>query len=222
MERDKKFTLDHVDRYIGSRFTREKIRQIEEDTMPYLERKDADKFRKAMVDFRARRYLGSANLLAGLIDAQNIKQELYDIHNNKYCLENKDGKGTPNFSQGWKAFYIVFSNNFAKYFDGEKFNGKGKKDREEGFNQFVDKIKGKMPTNEDMISIVALSFCLLKFFEDSDFANYPYRIPTSINRHWLMHGMYDLENITRYDCIKLLLMLNQISKLYAKLKNGEL
>lgn len=223
LEREKRFKIEHVDRYVGRHFTKEIIKRIEEDTVFSLEDKDADKFRKAMIDFRARRYLDTANLLASLIDAQNIKQELFDIRNDKYSVENIDSKhGTPNCTQGWKAFHIVFSNNFSKYFDGERFNGKGKKAREDGFNKFVNSIKGKMPTNENMISIVALSFCLLKFFEDSDFTHYPNNIPTSINRHWLMHGMYDLEHVTRYDCIKLLLMLNQISRLYAKLKNGEI
>ncbi len=223
LEREENFSPDKLDRYIGRRFSKEIIRSIEEDTALYLEKSDVEKLKRAMVDFRARRYMDSANLLAGLIDSQSIKQELYDIDHNKYCLDNYDQKnGIPNFSQGWKAFHIVFSNNFSKYFDGEKFNGKGKKDRQDGFNNFVNNIKGKMPSDDNITSIVALSFCLLRFFDESNFKDYPEYIPSSINRHWLMHGMYDLDDITRYDCIKLLLMLNQIAKLYSKLKKGEL
>jgi len=37
-----------------------------------------------------------------------------------------------------------------------------------------------------------------------------------------MHGMYDIDDITKIDCVKLLLMLNQLSDLYSKLKSGEL
>lgn len=224
LEREKNFDSDKLDRFIGRKFTKEILRTVEDDTALYLEKNDADKFRKAMVNFRARRYLDSANLLASLIDAQNIKQELFDVSNNKYSLENYDKKhNKPNVSQGWRAFYIVFSNNFAVYFDGEKFNGKSNgKDRQDGFTDFVNNIRGKIPSNENITAIVALSFCLLRFFEDSDFTDYPEYIPSAINRHWLMHGMYDIEDVTRYDCIKLLLMLNQISRLYAKLKNGEI
>ena len=101
-----------------------------------------------MIDFRARRYLESANLLASLIDAQNIKQELFDISHDKYIIDNYDSKnGKPNVSQGWRAFYIVFSNNFSVYFDGEKFNGRNDAKRKESFQNFVQNIKGKLPSD---------------------------------------------------------------------------
>lgn len=226
LEREDNFDSDKLDRFVGRKFTKEIIRTVEDNTAFYLEKNDADKLRQAMVNFRARRYLDSANLLASLIDAQNIKQELFDANNNRYSLDNYDVKDNkpnkpnkPNITQGWKAFYIVFNNNFASYFDGEKLSGKDKK---KGLNKFVNNIRGKMPSDENLTTIVALSFCLLRFFETSDFTDYPNYIPSAINRHWLMHGMYDMEDVTRYDCIKLLLMLNQISRLYAKLKNGEL
>lgn len=224
LERDDNFDSDKLDRYIGRRFTKVILRTVEDNTASYLEKNDANKLRKAMVNFRARRYLDSANLLASLIDAQNIKQELFDVSNNRYSLDNYDKKhNKPNVSQGWRAFYIVFSNNFSAYFGGEKINWKSNgKNRKDGFNDFVNNIRGKMPSNENITAIVALSFCLLRFFEDSDFTDYPEYIPSTINRHWLMHGMYDIEDVTRYDCIKLLLMLNQISRLYAKLKKCEI
>lgn len=223
LEREEEFDLDKLDRYIGRKFTKEIIRTVEDNTAFYLEKKDADKLRKAMVNFRARRYFDSAIILASLIDAQSIKQELFDISNNKYSLDNYDKKNNkPNVSQGWRAFYIVFSNNFSGYFDGKKFNGMSKKHRQEGFDSFVNNIRGIIPSDDSIIAIVALSFCILRFFEDRDFTDYPENIPSTINRHWLMHGMYDIEDVSRYDCIKLLLILNQISRLYAKLKNGEL
>lgn len=52
----------------------------------------------------------------------------------------------------------------------------------------------------------------------SDWKNYPNNKPEVINRHWLMHGMYDIEDITKADCIKLMLMLNQLSELYGTLE----
>lgn len=226
LEREESFTIDQVDKYIGSRFSKSILKDIEEETVLSLSESDSLKFRKAMIDFRARRYLESANMLASLIDSQSIKQELYDVQNGNYQDRFKKKDSTPNISQGWKSFYHVFANNFAIHFGGEEFTGEV---REETFEQFIEKIKGKIPYNEngkpnidDVVSIIALSICLFNFFTDSKWADYPENKPTVINRHWLMHGMYDIEDVTRYDCIKLLLMLNQISKLYAKLKNGEI
>lgn len=217
------YEIDKIDRYIGLKFTKDILQKIETDTLLLLDNPDSEKLKKAMINFRARRYLESANLLASLIDAQNIKQELFDINHNKYSLENCDKKnGKPNVSQGWRAFYIVFNNNFSTYFDGEKIKGKSNQARQESFNNFVQNIKGKLPANENIVAIISLSFCLLKIFEDSDFTHYPNYIPEVINRHWLMHGMYKIKDITRYDCIKLFLILNQISFIYSKLKNGEL
>lgn len=221
LEREESFTIDKVDKYIGSRFSKDILKKIEEETTLSLSESDSLKLRKAMIDFRARRYFESANMLASLIDSQSIKQELFDVQNGKYQDRFKK-----NISQGWKSFYHVFANNFAIHFGGEEFTGEV---REETFEKFIEKIKGKIPYNEsgkpnidDVVSIIALSICLFNFFSISKWVDYPDNKPTVINRHWLMHGMYDLEDITRYDCIKLLLILNQISKLYAKLKNGEI
>lgn len=215
------FELMSIDRYIGKHFTREIITQIENETITCLDENDIEKLKMAMIDFRASRYLDSANILAGLIDSQSIKQELFDYDNKKYRDKFIDKDKKPNISQGWRSFYHVFANNFSVYFDGEEFDC-GKK-RDERFEEFIDKIKGKLPNdNEIVTSIVALSFCLFKYFEDTDWTCYPDFIPAVINRHWLMHGMYDIEDVTRNDCIKLLLMLNQISNLYSKLKCGTL
>ncbi len=223
LEQEDNFSIDQVDRYVGRRFSKEILKNIEEDTIALLSEKDSNKLKKAMIDFRGRRYLDSANLLASLIDSQNIKQELFDVKTGRYQDKFLKKDSTPNVSQGWKSFYHVFSNNFAIHFGGEEFSGDGKQAiREEKFDKFIEQIKGKIPDNETVISIIALSICLFNFFSDSEWTDYPENKPTVINRHWLMHGMYDLEDVTRYDCIKLLLMLNQISKLYAKLKNGEI
>ena len=46
--------------------------------------------------------------------------------------------------------------------------------------------------------------------------------PSVINRNWLMHGMYSIDDIDKFDCIKLFLILYQISNLYYKIKNNSL
>ena len=41
------------------------------------------------------------------------------------------------------------------------------------------------------------------------------KIPSSINRHWLVHSMYDYDDIKRADCIKLFCILFQMVELYS-------
>lgn len=215
---NKDATVREIDEYISKQFTRKIVKNIELETENYLCKKDQIKLHQAMIDYAAKRYYDSANLLAGLIDSQSIKQNLLDIENGKY-LSDKNGK--QNISQGWRAFYIVFQNNFTEYFAGESFNGNSRKEsREKGFDDFIESVKPNMLNNYEItIPFLHLSFCLLKFFDDSNWKNYPNNKPQAINRHWLMHGMYDIEDISKADCLKLLLILNQLSKLYRTLKN---
>ncbi len=209
-------SIKDIDAYITNYFTKKIITSIADRTALNLDEKDVKKFDQAMIDFRARRYLDCANLLASLIDSQSIKQELDDLKKGRY------GEYPDNITQGWQAFYIVFRNDLSKYFDGKVFVGKGKKEkRENGFKEFMEEVKADLSDYETKIPILLLTSCLIKFFEDSNWKNYPQK-PEVINRHWLMHGMYDIDDITKSDCIKLLLMLNQLTDIYTKIKKGEL
>lgn len=209
-------SIKDIDAYITNYFTKKIIISIADRTALNLDEKDVKKFDQAMIDFRARRYLDCANLLASLIDSQSIKQELDDLKKERY------GEFPDNITQGWQAFYIVFRNDLSKYFDGKVFVGKGKKEkRENGFKEFMEEVKADLSDYETKIPILLLASCLIKFFEDSNWKNYPQK-PEVINRHWLMHGMYDIDDITKSDCIKLLLMLNQLTDIYTKIKKGEL
>ncbi len=216
LETHQQASIKDIDEYIAKRFKKKMVEEITNRTILNLDKNDVGKLNQAMIDYRAKRYLDCANLLASLIDAQSIKQELFDLKNNRY-VDNKI-----NVSQGWKAFYIVFHNSLSKYFDNKIFNGDGGKvKRENGFNKFIQEIKPHLNEFHITLPILLLAYCLLKFFDDSNWENYPQK-PEVINRHWLMHGMYDMDDITKTDCIKLLLMLNQLSAIYAKLRNGEL
>lgn len=216
LDNNEDVSIKDADEYISKFFTKAIINKIVDRTIMNLDSNDAKKLYQAMIDFRARRYLDCVNLLASLIDSQSIKQELYDMNNGKY------GENPINVSQGWRAFCIVFSNDLSKYFDDKSLNGNGKKaSRENGFKKFIEEVKSDLNDYENKIPILLLTACLLKFFDDSNWKNYPQK-PEVINRHWLMHGMYDIDDITKSDCIKLLLMLNQLTNIYAKLRNGEL
>lgn len=215
LETHQQASVKDIDEYIAKRFKKKTIADIANRTIMNLDTNDIDKLKQAMIDYRARRYLDCANLLASLIDAQSIKQELFDLKNNRYVDKI-------NVAHGWKAFYIVFHNSLSKYFYNKIFNGDGGKvKRENGFNKFIQEIKPHLNEYQKTLPILHISYCLLKFFDDSNWANYPQK-PEVINRHWLMHGMYDMDDITKSDCIKLLLMLNELANIYAKLRNGEL
>ena len=216
LNENEKASIKDIDIYIAKYFTKKIIDNIANRTILNLDENDIKKLNQAMVDFRARRYLDCANLLASLIDAQSIKQEIYDMKNGRY------EEYPVNVTQGWVAFFIVFRNDLSKYFDGKVFVGKGGQEkREKGFKEFMEEVKSDLSDYETKIPILLLASCLIKFFEDSNFRNYPQK-PEVINRHWLMHGMYDIDDITKSDCIKLLLMLNQLTDIYAKIKKGEL
>lgn len=212
-------TVKDIDDFVVKFFTKDIITKLSDDVRLYLSDVDLIKFNKAMVNFRARRYFECALLLSGLIDSQNIKQSLYDIHTGKY-LPDENGKF--NIDQGWNAFAIVFNNNLTDYFNNTSFKGRGNaKEREKKFNKFIEDSEVNIG-DETVLAILHLSLCLLKFFDDSNWMNYPQSKPEVINRHWLMHGMYDYEDVTKSDCVKLLLMLNQITELFYKLRKGEL
>lgn len=216
LDNNEDVSIKDADEYISKFFTKALINKIVDRTVKNLDSNDMKKLYQAMIDFRARRYLDCANLLASLMDSQSIKQELYDLKNGRY------GGNPINVSQGWQAFFIVFRNDLSKYFDGKSFNGSGKKaTRENGFKEFIGEVKSDLSDYETKIPILLLASCLINFFDDSNWKNYPQK-PEVINRHWLMHGMYDIDDITKSDCIKLLLMLNQLTNIYAKLRNGEL
>lgn len=216
VDKNKDASIKDIDSYIAKYFSKKIIISIADRIVLNLDEKDIKKIEQAMIDFRARRYLDCANLLASLIDSQSIKQEMDDLKKGRY------GGYPDNITQGWQAFYIVFRNDLSKYFDGKVFVGKGKKEtREKGFKEFMEEVKADLSDYETKLPILLLASCLIKFFEDSNWKNYPQK-PEVINRHWLMHGMYDIDDITKSDCIKLLLMLNQLTDIYAKIKKGEL
>lgn len=215
LETHQQASVKDIDEYIAKQFKKKTIEEITNRTILNLDTNDTEKLNQAMIDYRAKRYLDCANLLASLIDAQSIKQELFDRKNGRANINL-------NISQCWQAFYIVFHNNLSKYFNDKLFTKDGSKEkREKGFHKFIEEIKPHLNEYQITLPILHLAYCLLKFFDDSNWENYPKK-PEVINRHWLMHGMYDMDDITKSDCIKLLLMLNQLTNIYAKLRNGEL
>lgn len=154
-------------------------------------------------------YFTSAVLLAGLIDSASINQLL------------KANDNPENVSQCWKCYGKVIQDNFGgTYFSGQfPFNkSAGNDERGKATIDFFKSIKHDVCFDEKKDILIPLSFALLKFFDDSDWKDKQNGlIPSSINRHWLAHNMYDYDDVTRADCIKLFCLLYQIIELYSLL-----
>lgn len=154
-------------------------------------------------------YFASAALLAGLIDSISINQFM------------KTNASPANVSQCWKCYGKVIQENFGgTYFDGTfPFAEKAKDDKRASSTiEFFKSIKKDVCFDNKKRILIPLSFALLKFFDDSDWRDKQNGIiPSSINRHWLAHNMYDYDDITRADCIKLFCMLYQMVELYSML-----
>lgn len=154
-------------------------------------------------------YFASAVLLAGLIDSASINQAL------------RADANPENVSQCWKCYGKVIQENFENtYFSGTFPFNKSAKNNERGKAtiKFFKSIKHDICFDNQKEILIPLSFALLKFFDDSDWQDKKKGIiPSSINRHWLAHNMYDYDDITRADCMKLFCMLYQIVELYGML-----
>ena len=154
-------------------------------------------------------YFASAVLLAGLIDSTSINQFL------------KTNYSPANVSQCWKCYGKVIQENFGgKYFSGifpSNLSAKNDK-RANATIEFFKSIRHDVCFDNKKKILIPLSFALLKFFDDSDWCDkQKENIPSSINRHWLAHNMYEYNDITRADCIKLFCMLYQMVELYSML-----
>lgn len=155
-------------------------------------------------------YFASAMLLAGLIDSVSINQAL------------KTKNNTQNVSQCWKCYGKIIQEEFGGEYFNEQFPfNKSAKNNERGNAtiKFFNSIKQDVYLSDNKkVILIPLSFALLKFFDDSDWLDKKNGIiPSSINRHWLAHNMYNYDDITRADCIKLFCMLYQIVELYSML-----
>lgn len=202
-------SIDDIDTRVAESFWEREI-----EALVILIGQQLSKSEKSKLDFAFRLYLKqeyftSAVLLAGLIDSASINQVL------------KSSADFQNVSQCWKCYGKVIQKNFGgKYFSGTfPFNKPAKNgERGKATIEFFKSIKHDICFDNKKDILIPLSFALLKFFDDSDWQDKQNGIiPSSINRHWLAHNMYDYDDITRADCIKLFCMLYQIVELYSML-----
>lgn len=204
-----KVSVAKIDEGIADCFKEREIEAITILTEKHLSDNEKRKIDLAFELYLKQEYFTSAVLLAGLIDSASINQVL------------KSSTDLKNVSQCWKCYGKVIQENFGgKYFSGTFPFNKSAKNGERGKAtiEFFKSIKRDVCFDNKKDILISLSFALLKFFDDSDWRDKQNgNIPSSINRHWLAHNMYDYDDITRADCIKLFCMLYQIVELYSML-----
>lgn len=202
-------SIEEIDLGIAECFLEREIEAIVILTEKFLSDSDKKKINLAFELYLKQEYFASSMLLAGIIDSASINQAL------------KKPNTIENISQCWKCYGKVIQENFAtKYFSAEfPYNKSAKKDgRSKATIDFFESIKHDECFQDKKEILIPLSFAMLKFFDDSDWTDKKNGIiPSSVNRHWLAHNMYDYDDITRADCVKLFFLLHQIMELYCNL-----
>lgn len=201
--------VSEIDEKLSNCFEEREIEKLTSSIKGHLSNSEKRKLDLAFELYLRQEYFASASLLAGLIDSTSINQVL------------KTNASPANISQCWKCYGKIIQENFGgTCFSGTfPFNKSAKNDeRGNATIEFFKSIKYDVCFDNKKEILIPLSFALLKFFDDSDWQDKQNgNIPSSINRHWLAHNMYDYDDITRADCIKLFCMLYQMIELYSML-----
>ena len=202
-------SIDVIDKRLSDCFTERDVDSLSFFIQRHLPDSEKKKTDLAFELYLKHEYFASAVLLAGLIDSASINQFM------------KTNPTPANVSQCWQCYGNVIQDNFGgAYFSGD-FPTKTKAKNDKRANatiEFFKSIKHDSCFDHKKEILIPLSFALLKFFDDSDWQDKKNgMIPSSINRHWLAHNMYDYDDITRADCIKLFCMLYKMVELYSTL-----
>ncbi len=203
--------IDSIDEGLADCFNEREIEALVILTQKNINNSDKSKLDLAFELYLKQEYFASSMLLAGLIDSVSI---------NQFLQTHSDPS---NVSQCWKCYGKVIQENYGeKYFGGTfPFNQPASNDkRANAAIEFFKALKHDNCFDNEKELLIPLSFALLKFFDDSNWQDKQAGIiPSSINRHWLAHSMYDYDDIKRADCIKLFCILFQLVELYSLLNN---
>ena len=201
-----------LDSYVNNLIENEDIENMINDFE--LSQGDKKKIERAFYFFKEGDFYTASLYLTALIDMQNIKMEMQQ--HNRF----KDGDKTV---QCWKSYIRIVDYCFpdilvnGKIRNNDITNGNT---RREKFEELVDNINyEKYPSYSTKVPMVfGIGYSLLNFFDNTDWDEYETVRPAYFNRNWLMHGMYDLNDIERIDCIKLFFLLYSINLLFSEIR----
>lgn len=204
--------IEEADKIIFSFMQKEEVESIQKYIQTNLVEKDKIKFRHAITNFENDRFYECAQILCGLIDSQNIKRNLD---------KRKENDEYP-INQGGSAFSVVLIRELLKdiYEEYNQEEYKQVNDCLWKHRKYLEEHLGETKDAKDLKNtLIIINLCcgMNSFFNNYKWTNYPDDKPKIINRNWLMHGMYDYDEIKSTDCIKLMLLLRQIISLYNSL-----
>lgn len=193
-----------VDYAISSLFTNYDLFVMQKE-LTSLFAGDKDSIKKSKVAirlFRKKRYYESAMILFGLLDSHSIK-----ILKNEQCKNTK---------QGLRSMSKVLKLKFGHAIGMTLSDGPN---QPSAMKELFDKLPEYVSTeniNNDFIvyEIINLAYSFKTLFNDCDWESSDI-LPASINRNYLMHGMYKYDDIERYDCIKIMFLLRKLLQVYS-------
>ena len=152
--------------------------------------------------FKKKKYYESANILFELIDARSIQ-----------ILITRQQSNT---KQGVRSMSKVLKLKFGNFLNMAEADESNNKDAmKELFEKLPEYVATESFENDWMAyEVINLAYTFKTLFDSCDWENTNLR-PAAINRNCLMHGMYDYDEITRYDCIKILFLLRKLLQVYS-------
>lgn len=202
--------IAEIDNYANALISDEDITTLVSEML--LCDEDCDKLSRALTFFQQKDYYTCSFYLSTLIDSQNIKLEV------EQHIKLQDDICP---KQCWISFIRVLDYHFPNITDESLRNSdmSGPKKRE-AFTDLVDKINySKYSVYEtNILLIVAVGYCLINLFDNTNWMGYKNTRPAYFNRNWLTHGMYDIADVDRIDCLKLFFLLYGIHKLFGAIQ----
>ena len=146
--------------------------------------------------YRQKRYYECAMLLASFIDKQNINIAVDDITKNKA-------------KQGWMAFQDIIAAHYKILYGCTQATTKTTPTKKDIKDRIIHTVFDE-PVDVQTVIAANVTMCMMTLFNDVNWTELrAHKIPASINRHWLAHGMYSYHDVVRADCIKLLVLAYQ-------------
>jgi hypothetical protein len=209
-------SLDKIDEFMMVLFDDKKIEDLIGNINNTIKDEDKNKYIEIIENFNNSKYHTCALLLSGLIDSLSIKKVLLDSVNHKYIFA--PGSSDVGVGQGAKAYLHALVDLYPSYFGYDDILANKARTSPIRKRNFENKIASmNVPDQEkyELLNIIGLTYCILILFDDNDWKDYlNNKKPKIINRHWLNHGMCNVDEITKSDCIKLLLILQELLELY--------
>lgn len=199
--------IDNLDTRVSSIISDEDVGYIASKIL--LSDKDREKIKRAVFFFQQGDFYTCSFYLATLIDSQNIKTEV------SYHKQQEDNKKS---SQCWRSFVKIIDYYFENLLVDKKLSeAMTQSNRREAFEQLIEKINYNQYSVFDtpVPLVIETGYALLNFFDNTDWSDYLTTRPAYFNRNWLCHGMYDIEDINRVDCVQLFFLLYSVNKLFS-------